>query len=260
MTRSARRARSLHQVLVPVAALALLGLFLPPALMRAKEGCGSLGRCSTGLRQLGLAAAAYADDKRFFPHVGQVRSFDGDWTTSDALRVYAALVHYGYLDSVDWLVCGSSHDRPSPTDVGRLPDRRTWTFGPPGAFNPEPERSVLGPLTTGGIQTSLLLSDQVSYGWTRRGMNCNTRGSALLGADRALQVPGTPPNATPGARGNHPDGWNVVRVDASVSFLEARFDRGDGATPFSYLGATGDKQDPALAMEWVGANPLRKRP
>lgn len=236
----------------------LVVALLLPALTKPRSG-GHPNRCSSNLRQLALAAVSYAGDRRFFPHVGGLRELDGDWTTPDAPRAMVALVYFGYLDDPATFVCRSSADLAAPLGDAQRDDRHLWTFGPTGAQNPRPDVS---PLTSGVPLTgSLLNSTQLSYGWTRKPMNNNASGATLLGADRSIRLPSAVTPAPPGTLGNHPDGWNVVHVDASVEFLSARYDRGDGVEPFDYLGATGDaNRDGFLAMEWAGANPLGKTP
>jgi len=237
----------------------LLGTLLLPALLKTKSGCRT-SKCSSNLRQLALAAISYAGDRRFYPHVSGLRELDGDWTTPDAPRTMVALVYFGYLDAgSESFVCRSSADLQAPLGDAQLDDRRLWTFGPSGTQNPQPDVS---PLTSGvPLSGSLVNSTWLSYGWTRKPMNANARGAALLGADRSIRLPSAVTPAPPGTLGNHPDGWNVVHVDASTTFLSARYDRGDGVEPFDYLGATGDaSRDGFLAMEWAGANPLGKTP
>lgn len=254
-----RRGFSWWEALVVAGLAVLLGALLMPALMKTKCG-GHVSKCSSNLRQLALAANAYAGDRRFYPHVSGLRELDGDWTTPDAPRTMVALVYFGYLDAhPETFVCRSSQDLHAPLGDAQLDDRRLWTFGQTGAQNPRPDVS---PLTSGVPLTGPLVnSTQLSYGWTRKPMNANARGAGLLAADRSIRLPSTVSPAPPGSLGNHPDGWNVAHVDASVSFLSARYDRGDGVEPFDYLGATGDaSRDGFLAMEWAGANPLGKTP
>ncbi|MEZ6186701.1 MAG: hypothetical protein R3F62_17030 [Planctomycetota bacterium] len=122
----------LPALLVTLFGLALLGLgvlLLMPFLMRAST-CSNRSACASNLRQLALAASAYASDKRFYPHVGGLKQLDGDWETQDALRAYEALFHFGYLDSTDVVVCPSSFEIADPPTPGSR-----WTFAqvPPEA-------------------------------------------------------------------------------------------------------------------------------
>jgi Sec-independent protein translocase protein TatA len=47
--------------------LGILATLLMPALMKAKNRANEV-KCANNLKQIGLAAMQYADDKRFFPH------------------------------------------------------------------------------------------------------------------------------------------------------------------------------------------------
>ncbi|MEZ6186703.1 MAG: hypothetical protein R3F62_17040 [Planctomycetota bacterium] len=216
-----------------------------PSLVFVKQS-SARPRCSNHVRQLALCGLSYASDKRFYPHVGSLRQHDGDWTTQDALRVYEALFRFGYLDSstTDLLVCPSSSDVPRPTAA--------WTF----AQVPRSDSSwtPLDPSRPLATPDSLASAAYLSYGWTRRPLNSNAGANTLLTADRSLLT--TTPQALPGTRGNHAEGWHVARADASSSFLLAS----DPSSPFTTLGAITGPDAGHLAMEWAGNNPAGKTP
>lgn len=170
-------------------------------------------RCRTNLRTLGLAAITYSGDKRFFPHVRNIRDHDGDATTGDASRTVRALYAYGYLDSPETLVCPSSDDAAAATTVT---DPARWFWG--GGSTP---MAGVSPFTDGLDDPTLLEADELSYGWTRRGLSSGgARTIDVVAADRSLRQAKLA-GLAPGERGNHADGAFVVYADASVQLVDA---------------------------------------
>ena len=216
------RSFTLIELLVVIAIIGILATLLMPALMKAKESANK-SKCASNIRQMALGAASYAGDKRFFPHVQGLRTVDGDWTTTDQMRIYVAFVYFGYLDSNEVYICPSSFDLYNPMDGATIQDKRLWSFGGTASRNPQPMVSPLAPGANPlGVADALDTSQEISYGWTRKPMNNNTGSASMLGSDRALRTVddvaggGT---ATPGSAGNHTDGWNVAHVDAATKFL-----------------------------------------
>lgn len=200
-------------------ALALCGAGLAlPALGGVSEKAQRT-RCVSNLRQLGLAALQYADDRRFFPHVGPIRELDGGVDTNDTPRALRALVRHGYLDGGHVFVCPSSADEADPADP---PASSSWTWrSARGARDADP----LGPGPT--ADPVLAETTELSYGWTRRGRSSNTRCNVPLAADRAVRHPDmADPDVTSDdpLQGNHLGGLSVLRADASVEWRSVAHD------------------------------------
>lgn len=184
-----------------------------PRFVDAKRRANELA-CVEQLRQIGVAARQYAGDRKTFPHVGPPDQLDGGIETPDTPLAFQALVAGGYLEDVDLLTCPST---PRRRGEANRADWRAWVQGkaelPPPPFH---------------------AAKWLSYAWTRRQLDLNSPGSALLSADRAA----IPRRGEGGLKGNHTGGWSVLRVDGTSEFLSW------DAEPFpgGYLGAT---EDPA---------------
>lgn len=237
------------ELLVVLANGALALLFVVPAQARLR-GLAERTKCQGNLRQLGLAAIQYVDDKRFFPHVGPLLALDGDWETSDPSKALRALLWYGYLDSPEVLVCPASEDRPRPAlQEGRTDRRWFWSswradgavVGGGGAGSGDPLRS---PFVDGLPDHSLDGTDEASYGWTRRGLNGGVRSTVILYADRSLRD-GAPSPRRRGELGNHRQGWNLVQADASTLWLSLAAP--EGGDPRALADTT--RAGAALAMQ-----------
>src|SRR5690606_37676432 len=100
-----------------------------------------------------------------------------------------ALLWYGYHDNPEGWICPSSFDLYQPiTDAAIKGNLRTWMWqssdNPAGETkNPFIDTAAADPVLVGSNST-----DELSYGWTRKGMNSNVRSTAILGADRAVRV------------------------------------------------------------------------
>ena len=226
---------------------------LLPALRKAKIDARarfSGPRCSNNLRQLGLAAIQYSDDKRFFPHVERQGTLDGGVDTNASTKKTRALLFYGYHDDPDAWICPASYDQSIPTTAGR-----SWFWQ--GLTNPTIGNQ--GPIADGAPDPTLEDTDELSYGWTRKGMNSNVRSTALLAADRAVQDPAVLSGARPvvnanqpvsGIIGNHATGWNVLRADAMVEW----FDILQTPYPGVFLTGTSSPSDGYLGLK-IQADP-----
>lgn len=198
-----------------VCLIGVLATLLMPALMKAKSKANR-SKCVNNLRHVGLAMIQYADDRRFYPHVGPTQALDGDVTTSDTPKVARSLIWYGYHDRPDTFVCPESYDlafgaaSPGAPTAG-VGSPRTWFWQ--GQTIPKSTRS---PFVDGQPDPTLDTTDELSYGWTRRGLSPNVRGSTRLSADRARR---SDPSADDVLAGNHAEGWNVGNADGTVEWV-----------------------------------------
>ena len=244
------RGFTLIELLVVVAIIGILATLLMPALLKAKEKAQRT-KCANNIRQLGIAALAYSGDKRFFPHTNRPHALDGGAALSDCSKAVRALLWYNYMDSPDVWVCPSSFDMPMVVnDPAVRSNMQYWFWSSPNANG-----GVTGGPGQGGGSTSASPfvdqlpdhsidgTDELSYGWTRKGMSTNTRSTALLAADRAVRreqdlTAGTAVGLN-SEHGNHPDGWNVLQTDGAVIWLNL----GSEPPPYTYLTLT-DHTDP----------------
>lgn len=210
-------------VLVVIAAVCVLGMvvmgvlgaLMMPAMMKAKEKANA-SKCASNLRMVGLGAASYAGDKRFFPHVTGLRELDGDARTNHGPKVFRALINYGYLDSAEGYVCPSSFDLYVPTTSY---DPREWFW-----LGQTRSATSENPLGDGMNDPTLLETDELSYGWTRRGFNNNLSSNTPMAADRSVRRDPDAAYLEPGENGNHTDGVNVVYADCATRFVNTDMD------------------------------------
>jgi len=229
-----QRGFSLFDVLVVLFLLVVLTGFLAPVYYHPHRPANRT-KCASNLRQLGLAAVQYGDDKRFLPHVGKTKDLDGGFASSDTPRAVRAMVWYGYHDNPEGFICPSSDDLHYPVNDSEVLDNmRLWgwqsQFGEVGST-----RNTTPPWKDGGAggDQALIETTELSYAYTRRGYNRNVSSVKVLGADRALRASLDPAmeSTLPGTWGNHDDGWNVVRADCTVDFVgyETELEPGQGA-------------------------------
>jgi hypothetical protein len=182
---------------VIVIAVTLLAAVLVPREVARRQAATRVG-CEQHLTGVGYAVNAYVADKRRYPHVAGPDQLDGVASTADTPRVWRELLTLGYLEDVAPLRCPAT-PRYSTTEAERA-RQRAWLTAP----------------TEGSPAPSLAECEELSYGWTRRALPAHPRADAPLAADKAVFGRR---EGEHGMRGNHTDGWNVLRADASVRWL-----------------------------------------
>lgn len=203
--------------------------------------CGS--RCNNNLKQLGMAAIQYSDDKRYFPHIAPMKQLDGGFDSDTAARCVRALAFYNYDDNPESFICPSSPDMYKPLQDAEKADIRNF-FWSGGA---SPRDLLASPLYTGGVATgdqSLGQMTDLSYGWTKRGLTTNAKSMTFVAGDKAREL--SPDDESPrpkhsgNATGNHKDCMVVVCVDAHTMRLTPE---GDPQTTNNIAG---------VAAQWDG--------
>ena len=231
------------EVAVVVLVIAVAGLFLISSRQHAHDKANRT-KCMSNLRQLGLAAIIYSDDKRSFPHVGALTALDGDFhdggptTTTKSVR---ALLHYGYTDNPEGWICPDSFDP-------YVPAGRPAVAGPTWFWGGQTAPGDRSPFVDGLADPALAVTDELSYGWTRKALSRNARSTSILGADRSVALPHGPNSGPlPGELGNHREGWNVLAADASVTWTRVDAPAGD-RYPAERLPAAFGRDDGWLAI------------
>jgi len=205
-------------------------------------------KCSNNLKQIGMAALQYADDKRAFPHIGAANALDGGIESDTAARCIRSLIHFNYDDNPDGFICPSSRDLAAGLDDAARRDTRNfhWAAGK-GPQNPITDSPLYN--VGGAGDRPLTEMTDLSYGWTRRAFASNAIPATPLAGDKARIVEDRElePLRQGNMAGNHRDAMNVVYVDAHVARLTPDPDSGitthnvaDTTPGGGFLGVLGD--------------------
>jgi hypothetical protein len=211
--RRRRRGFALFELLFVLLGIGLAWCFLRITCLSARLKAGE-ERCANNLKQIGLAALNYADDRRFFPHRALISRLDPGVTSNIAPRCCRALFCFGYLEDPRVFVCPSSPDRAAPFEppVARF---FCWSSGTPGSV-PVGASPIYD--TTGAGDRPLTAMTDLSYGWSMKGLSGGSISTNLLAGDKARLVPGRgdDPEREGHMRGNHAQRLNAVCLDAHV--------------------------------------------
>ncbi|MEZ0228914.1 MAG: DUF2059 domain-containing protein [Planctomycetota bacterium] len=205
----------------------VVGFFLPARAL-SQDRVAKV-KCNNNLKQLALGAIQYADDKRFFPHLGKISALDNEGKTlptgNDVPgRCLRALIFFNYHDNPECFVCPESDDKAHPMSDAAKSDPKRFGWG---GEDVAPQNPIH--VAAANDKDADKLKD-LSYSWTVRGMTTNTRSDVVMSGDRARRAGD---GAKQTIQGNHRDGWNVVHVDAHTSFVKI------GSEESSRLAATG---------------------
>lgn len=214
---------------VVVGGLAMLAVFvamaigygLVPGWIDARRQASRVG-CADHLRAIHSAAQQYATDGGRFPHIRALNALDGAADTADTPRVWRELVARDYLDPAQ-LICPAK-PRLRRAQRSKTDDQSAWLRGSQTHSAP-----------------SLVEAVDLSYGWTRRSLSPNANPSSLLAADKAVV---TRRGAEGGMKGNHTDGWSVLRLSGAVEWLGTDHD----PFPGSWLTRTHKPSDGFLSI------------
>lgn len=242
---------TLIELLVVIAIIGILATLLMPALLKAKEKANQT-KCANNLKQIGVSAIQYSDDKRFFPHMAKLSTLDGDFQSSTAAQCIRALTFYNYCDNPESYICPSSPDQFTPLTNDAKGDIRLFSWN----GNKNTADLTKSPLYEGKNNDDVGLDKMLdlSYGWTRRGLTSNSTSTNLVAGDKARILSNTDDSGTQSGGhkdnliGNHKDTMQTVCVDAHTIRVTPNADQlntetiSDTKAPGGYLGVCGDKQ------------------
>lgn len=195
---------------------------LAPGMMAARKNATRI-QCAATLRVIGDAARRQAQDTGWFAHqAAKPETLDGGADTTDGPRVFRSMLKRGYLEDPASLVCPAQPRLRRAQREGQEAQDR-W-------------------IRTGeGEAPTLAAAIPISFGWTRRGLKADAAATTPLSADKAV-VPRAGQDGV--MKGNHTDGWTLLRAGGAVEFLSLDAD----PFPGSWLAKTASPTDGFLGI------------
>jgi prepilin-type N-terminal cleavage/methylation domain-containing protein len=174
---------TLVELLVVITIIAILAGLLTPIVGKAIQS-GNKTACGNNLRQIGIAAQAYAGTNRIYPWAKGLGSGKNTISTEDeALACLQLLYQYNFLDDPKIYICRSAPESPAE-EIEDLTERQK-------DFQLQPQNC--------------------SYTWRNKITTSNDNSSTIISADKRGPHDDPP---------NHKDGLNVVTMNGQVTFIE----------------------------------------
>lgn len=180
------RGFTLVELLVVIAIIAILATLLTPVINRARQSAYKTD-CMNNLKNIGIAAQTYADDKKFYPWCKPLSSGEAGTISeeTEALACLELLYKYNYVDDPRVYLCKAAPDEEGEV-IDDLKERQQQ-------FRLEPH--------------------QCSFTWRNKITTVNDDSRTPISGDKRG------PNSSGGLT-NHKDGRNILVKGGQVFFFE----------------------------------------